>query len=200
MEAGLDKAHQPFGIVAGAKQYKCVRHVMFSGYAGTSASGFAAEVATEEAVARLDYAEDLYHDWNGGGRSQGGASARIHAEFARIRRELGDLPGVVSSPTRLQRMLAHLTKTLYPGILNDCFYQSATAVCRKQAKALGAPCRCTTCACTARTRAAQACTFPGSPWPATRPPRRWTSPPQAAATCRRCSGSPCRPTSPTWTE
>jgi hypothetical protein len=46
--------------------------------------------------------------------SQGGASARIDAEFARIRRELGDLPGVVSSPTRLRRMLAHLTKTLYP--------------------------------------------------------------------------------------
>ena len=108
--------------------------------------------------------------------SQGGASARIDAEFARIRRELGDLPGVVSSPARLRRMLAHLTKTLYPGILNDCFYQSATAVCRKQAKALGRPCRCTTCACTARTRAAQACTFPASPWPATRPPRRWTSP------------------------
>jgi hypothetical protein len=56
-------AHQPFGIVAGAKQYKHARHVMFSGYAGTSASGFAAE----EAVARLDYAEDLYRDWNDGG-------------------------------------------------------------------------------------------------------------------------------------
>jgi hypothetical protein len=109
---------------------------MFSGYAGTSASGFAAEVATEEAVARLDYAEDIYRYWNDGGRSQGGASARIDAEFARIRRELGDLPGVVSSPTRLRRM--QLAKTLYPGILNDCFHQSATAVCRKQAKALGA--------------------------------------------------------------
>jgi len=193
-------AHQPFGIVAGAKQYKHARHVMFSGYAGTSASGFAAEVATEEAVARLDYAEDLYRDWNDGGRSQGGASARIDAEFARIRRELGDLPGVVSSTTRLRRMLAHLTKTLYPGILNDCFYQSATAVCRKQAKALGRPLplhnMCLHCPNARRT----ACTFPGSPWPATRPPRRWTSPPQAAATCRRCSASPCRPTSPTWTE
>jgi hypothetical protein len=105
-----------------AKQYKRARHVMFSGYAGTSASGFAAEVATEEAVARLDYAEDIYRYWNDGGRSQGGASARIDAEFARIRRELGDLPGVVSSPTRLRRKLAHLTKTLYPGILNDCFH------------------------------------------------------------------------------
>lgn len=33
---------------------------------GTSASGFAAEVAAEEAVAMLDYIEDLYRDWNDG--------------------------------------------------------------------------------------------------------------------------------------
>jgi hypothetical protein len=132
-------AHQPFGVVAGAKQYKHARHVIFSGYAGTSASGFAAEVAAEEATARLDYAEDLYRDWCAGGRSTGGASARIDAEFARIRRELSDLPGVIASPARLRTMLAHLVKTLHPGILNDCFYQPATAVCRKQAKALGRP-------------------------------------------------------------
>lgn len=132
-------AHQPFGVVAGAKQYKHARHVIFSGYAGTSASGFAAEVATEEATARLDYAEDLYRDWCDGGRSGGGASARIDAEFTRIRRELGDLPGVIASPARLRTMLAHLVTTLHPGILNDCFYQPATAVCRKQAKSLGRP-------------------------------------------------------------
>jgi hypothetical protein len=132
-------AHQPFGIVAGARQYKHARHLIFSGYAGTSASGFAAEVAAEEATARLDYAEDLYRDWNDGGRSTGGAGARIDAEFTRIRRELGDLPGVIASPARLRTMLRHLTTTLHPGILNDCFYNSATAVCRKQAKALGRP-------------------------------------------------------------
>jgi len=31
-------------------------------------------------------------------------------------------------------MLAHLTKTLHPGVLNDCFYQPATAVCAKRTK------------------------------------------------------------------
>ncbi|MEV8037719.1 hypothetical protein [Streptomyces sp. NPDC086182] len=36
-------------------------------------------------------------------------------------------------------MLQHLTKTLHPGVLNDCFYQAATAICRKRAKALGRP-------------------------------------------------------------
>src|SRR5262249_5931659 len=132
-------AHQPFGVVAGARQYKHAKITIFEGYAGTSASGFAAEVAAEEAVAKLDYLEDLYRDWNEGLRSSGGAAQRIDAEFDRVRRELGDLPGVVASPARLRTMLAHLTKVLYPGALNDCFYQPATAVCRQRAKALGRP-------------------------------------------------------------
>jgi hypothetical protein len=58
-------AHQPFGVIAGAKQYKHAKNTVFEGYAGGSESGFAAEVAAEEAVALLDYAEDLYRDWNG---------------------------------------------------------------------------------------------------------------------------------------
>ncbi|MEU6718339.1 hypothetical protein ABZ897_43310 [Nonomuraea sp. NPDC046802] len=106
---------------------------------GTSASGFAAEVAAEEVVAKLDYIEDLYRDWNDGGRAGGGAVQRIDAEFDRIRRELGDLPGVVASPARLRTMLRHLTKVLHPGVLNDCFYQPAVAVCAKRAKPLGRP-------------------------------------------------------------
>ncbi|GAA2141462.1 hypothetical protein GCM10009802_52000 [Streptomyces synnematoformans] len=132
-------AHQPFGVVAGTRQYQHARTAMFEGYAGTSESGFAAEVASNEAAARLDYLEDLYQDWSDGGASAGGAAERISAEFERIRRELGDLPGVVSSSARLRTMLQHLTKTLHPGVLNDCFYQAATAVCRKRAKALGRP-------------------------------------------------------------
>ncbi|MGW9211262.1 hypothetical protein ACWGR4_30315 [Embleya sp. NPDC055664] len=132
-------AHQPFGIVAGARQFQHARIAMFEGYAGTSASGFAAEVAVEEAIAKLDYVEDLYRDWNDGGGSGGGAAKGIDAEFERIRHELGDLPGVVASPSRLRTMLRHLTKTLHPGVLNDCFYHAATAVCRSRAKALGRP-------------------------------------------------------------
>lgn len=142
-------AHQPFGVVAGAKQYKHAQIAMFEGYAGTSASGFAAEVAAEEAVAQLDYLEELYRDWNDGGTSGGGAASRINAEFDRIRRELGDLPGVVARPSRLRTMLAHLTKTLHPGVLGDCFYQRETAVCAKRANTLGRPLpllnMCSTC-------------------------------------------------------
>ncbi|MGQ4425438.1 hypothetical protein ACN6LL_008255 [Streptomyces violaceoruber] len=129
---------------------------------GTPESGFAEEVAANDAVARMDYLEDIYRDWHNGGAASGGAAERISAEFERIRRELGDLPGAVASPARLRRMLRHLPKTLHPGILNDCFYQAATAVRRKRAKALGP--RCTT-VCTAPTPAGRRCTCPA---PATR--------------------------------
>ncbi|MFC5828665.1 hypothetical protein [Nonomuraea insulae] len=123
--------------MAGARQFHHAKTIMFEGYAGTSASGFAAEVAAEEAVAKLDYLEDLYRDWDDGGRAGGGAVQRIDAEFDRIRRELGDLPGVVASPARLRTMLRHLTKVLHPGALNDCFFQPGVAVCAKRAKPLG---------------------------------------------------------------
>lgn len=132
-------ANQPFGVVAGARQYKHANHVIFEGYAGTSASGFADEVAADKAVALLDYVEDLYHDWNEGGRSAGGAVKRVEVEFDRIRAELGDLPGVVASPERLRTMLRHLTRTLHPGALNDCFHHAETAVCGKRAKSVGRP-------------------------------------------------------------
>ncbi|MFJ8948374.1 hypothetical protein ACIRG4_35015 [Streptomyces sp. NPDC102395] len=132
-------AHQPFGVVAGARQYQHAELALFEGYAGTSASGFAAEVAAERAVAQLDYVEDLYRDWNDGHRASGGAAGRVNAEFDRIRRELGDLPGITASPARLRTMLQHLTKTLHPGVLNDCFYQHSTAVCAKRAHHTGRP-------------------------------------------------------------
>ncbi|MGW4958833.1 hypothetical protein ACWEPL_16530 [Nonomuraea sp. NPDC004186] len=36
-------------------------------------------------------------------------------------------------------MLEHLTKILHPGVLNDCFFNAATAVCVKRATVLGRP-------------------------------------------------------------
>ena len=36
-------------------------------------------------------------------------------------------------------MLSHLAKTLHPGVLNDCFFQAATAICVKRAKVVGRP-------------------------------------------------------------
>ena len=130
-------AHQPFGVVAGARQYQHAKVAVFEGYAGTSQSGFAAEVEAEQNIARLDYLEDLYRDWNTGGPADGGAARRIDAEFSRIRADLADLPGTIASPARLRTMLQHLSITLHPGVLGDCFFQPATAACLKRAAPAG---------------------------------------------------------------
>lgn len=46
-------------------------------------------------------------------------------------------------------MLAHLTKTLHPGVLGDCFYQRETALCTQRASTPGRPLpllnMCSTC-------------------------------------------------------
>ena len=132
-------AHQPFGVVAGARQYQHAQIAVFEGYAGTSTSGFAAEVEAEQALAGLDYVQDLYHDWLAGGPSGGGANTKVNAEFQRIHTELADLPGTVADPARLRTMLEHLATTLHPGVLGDCFYRPETALCAKRAKQSGKP-------------------------------------------------------------
>ena len=132
-------AHQPFGVVAGARQYKHAQVAVFEGYAGTSASGFAAEVESEHAVARLDYVEGLYRDWLADGPSGGGANQKINAEFTRIHAELADLPGTIADPGRLRTMLDHLATTLHPGVLGDCFYRPDSALCARRAKLPGKP-------------------------------------------------------------
>lgn len=132
-------AHQPFGVIAGARQYKHAQVAVFEGYAGTSASGFAAEVEAEQALARLDYVEELYRDWIRGSPSGGGAAGSIDAEFARIRAELPDLPGTVADRARLRTMLDHLATTLHPGVLGDCFYRPETALCAKRSAPTGRP-------------------------------------------------------------
>ncbi len=130
-------AHQPFGVVAGARQYQHAKVAVFEGYAGTSQSGFAAEVEAEQNIARLDYLEDLYRGWNVGGPAGGGAARRIDAEFSRIRSDLTDLPGTIASPARLRTMLQHLSITLHPGVLGDCFFQPATAACLRRTAPAG---------------------------------------------------------------
>ena len=129
-------AHRPPAVRrgAGARQYKHAQVAVFEGYAGTSASGFAAEVEAEQATARLDYVEQLYRDWLSGGPSGGRAATGINAEFARIQAELAELPGSVADRARLRTMLDHLTATLHPGVLGDCFYRPETALCARHAQ------------------------------------------------------------------
>ncbi|WP_320783664.1 hypothetical protein [Streptomyces sp. CRN 30] len=123
-------AHRPYGTVAGMIQYKHLSVAMFEGYAGTSASGFRAEVAAEEAMARLADVVERYEDFKAGVRSSAPGSARTDNEFARVREELQDFPGRVVDERRLHAMLRTTAHTLHVGTLNDCYYQPETALCR----------------------------------------------------------------------
>lgn len=46
---------------------------------------------------------------------------------------------MVSDQSRLRTMLRHLTKTLHPGVLNDCFFHAPSAVCVKRTKTTRGP-------------------------------------------------------------
>jgi hypothetical protein len=118
-------AHQPFGVVAGKIQYKHAHVAIFEGYAGSSASGFPAEIEDERRLARLESFLDRYEDFKAGSA----ATPRLAAQFTRIRDELGDFPGRVIDPSRLRAMLSNAARTYYPGVLNDCYFESATALC-----------------------------------------------------------------------
>lgn len=123
-------AHRPYGTVAGMIQYKHLSVAMFEGYAGTSPSGFRAEVAAEEALARLADTVERYEDFKAGIRSFAPGGARTDNEFAQVQRELQDFPGRVVDERRLHAMLKTSAHTLHVGTLNDYYYQPERALCR----------------------------------------------------------------------
>ena len=125
-------ANRPFGTIAGMIQYKHASVAAFEGYAGTSASGFRAEV---EAQRRLGQIDDLldYFDRRQGGASLGGpAGPRIARALDHAADKLGPLPAMIADRARLRVMLASVARTFHVGPLADCFFDPATALCLKR--------------------------------------------------------------------
>ncbi|KAH2843436.1 hypothetical protein KXW36_009981, partial [Aspergillus fumigatus] len=125
-------ANRPFGTIAGMIQYKHASVAAFEGYAGTSASGFRAEV---EAQRRLGQIDDLldYFDRRQGGASLGGpAGPRIARTLDDAAVKLGPLPAMIADRARLRVMLASVARTFHVGPLADCFFDPATALCLKR--------------------------------------------------------------------
>src|SRR3546814_3946765 len=119
-------ANRPFGTIAGMIQYKHASVAAFEGYAGTSASGFRAEV---EAQRRLGQIDDLldYFDRRQGGASLGGpAGPRIARTLDDAAVRQGPLPAMIADRARLRVMLASVARTFHVGPLADCFFDPAT--------------------------------------------------------------------------
>jgi hypothetical protein len=158
-------ANRPFGTIAGMMQYKHASVAAFEGYAGSSASGFRAEVENQRALGQLDDLLTYFDERQKDSVPSGPAGPRITRALNAVAAELGPLPAMISDRARLRTMLASLARTLHVGVLADCFFDPGTAMCLKQATnvdnkmpmtALCQPIRCPNACITARHRPAWA--------------------------------------------
>ncbi|WP_299107780.1 integrase [uncultured Bradyrhizobium sp.] len=156
-------ANRPFGTIAGMIQYQHASVAAFEGYAGTSASGFRAEVEAQRRLGQLDDLLD-YFDRRQGGASLGGpAGPRIARTLDEAAVQPGHLSAMIADRARLRVMLASVARTFHVGPLADCFFDPATALCLKRVTtpdpaqpltALCEPTRCPNACITARHRPA----------------------------------------------
>lgn len=156
-------ANRPFGTIAGMIQYKHASVAAFEGYAGSSRSGFRAEVEAERKLGQLDDIFRYFDERRTGAQLSGPASARIGLALDTANAEVGPLPAMIADRNRLRTLLASLARTLHVGILADCFFDPSTALCLKNATetpqsapltALCQPTRCSNACITKNHRAA----------------------------------------------
>jgi hypothetical protein len=154
-------ANRPFGTIAGMIQYKHASVAAFEGYAGSSRSGFRAEVEAQRALGQLDDILAYFDEHRAGKSPYGPAAPRIAKTMAAAADELGPLPAMIADRARLRVLLASLARTLHVGILADCFFDPSTALCLKHTSAsdratplvaLCEPTRCPNACITARHR------------------------------------------------
>ncbi|WP_406415494.1 hypothetical protein [Streptomyces sp. NBC_00842] len=123
-------ARHPGGVVAGALQYRHHSIQMFEGYAGTSSSGFRAEVESEQALARgqglIGMVEGHEHrDLAGPAADE--AERRLD-EFGERSQFQGT---VVLDERRLERIMKRRDPAVYPGDYITCIHDSTNALCEK---------------------------------------------------------------------
>ncbi|MFE5586380.1 hypothetical protein [Kitasatospora sp. NPDC056531] len=123
-------ARRPGGVIAGALQYRHHSIQMFEGYAGTSDSGFRAEVESEQAIVRGEvYMEmiEAHQHLDLAGPSAEEATRRL-MEFG----ERAQFQGQVAlDKHRLKRIMKRHDPAIYPGEYITCVNDPAKALCEK---------------------------------------------------------------------
>jgi len=124
-------ARRPGGAIAGAIAYRHHAIQLFEGYAGTSESGFRAEVESEQALARgeqLIAMIDQHEHKTFTGPARGEAEHRLtgFAEHA------GFNGTVITDPQRLKRVLRRHDPAVYPGTYVTCVFDPAKALCLRK--------------------------------------------------------------------
>ena len=126
-------ANRPFGTIAGMIQYKHASIAAFEGYAGSSRSGFRAEVENQRRLGQLDDLLTYFDERQAGATLSGPAAPRIGGTLDKAADDLGPLPAMIADRARLRTMLASTARTLHVGILADCFFDPGAALCLKNA-------------------------------------------------------------------
>lgn len=123
-------ARRPGGAIAGAIAYRHQAIQMFEGYAGTSESGFRAEVESEQALARGEHLLamiDQHEHKNLAGPAADEAARRLE-EFGQRARFEGT---VITDPHRLDRLMQRNDPDIHVGKYATCVHKHATALCRQ---------------------------------------------------------------------
>ncbi|MEW1725135.1 hypothetical protein [Streptomyces sp. NPDC093109] len=123
-------ARRPGGVIAGALAYRhhCIQ--VFEGYAGTSESGFRAEVESEQALARGEHlmaAIDAHEHTHLTGPAADEAARRLETFGERARFQ----GTVVLDDNRLRRLMAKHDPAVYPGQYVTCVHDHAKALCER---------------------------------------------------------------------
>jgi hypothetical protein len=121
-------ARQPGGSIAGAIQYRHMSVQMFEGYAGTSDSGFRAEVEAEVALARGEHllaAVEAHEHAEYTGPAAEEAGRRLE-EFGNQAAFTGT---VVTDPRRLARLIKSHDPAIYRGRYATCVFNPDKALC-----------------------------------------------------------------------
>ncbi|MGW6374808.1 hypothetical protein ACWFRB_01925 [Rhodococcus sp. NPDC055112] len=124
-------ARRPGGSVAGAIQYRHLGIQMFEGYAGTSDSGFRAEVEAEEALTRGEQLLEMINDHQHEGFA-GPASGEARSRLTEFSARVGFAGQVVNDPRRLIRIMKKDGPEIYPGRFATCVFNPDKALCRRK--------------------------------------------------------------------
>lgn len=124
-------ARRPGGVIAGAIAYRHLSVQMFEGYAGTSDSGFRAEVEAEQALARGEHLLAMIdaHDHQALDGPAGKEAARRLEQFGEDARFQGM---VVTDRHRMLRLMKRDDPAIYPGPYVTCVHKHATALCQQR--------------------------------------------------------------------
>jgi integrase len=123
-------ARHPGGTIAGAMQYRHHSIQMFEGYAGTSDSGFRAEVESEQAITRGEgYMEMIeahqYLDLAGPSAEEAARRLKDFGDRAQFQGQVG------LDKHRLRRIMKRNDPAIYPGEYITCVNDPAKALCEK---------------------------------------------------------------------